>query len=118
MSKVTNVLDIANQIGEIENLIRICNGAMIDAKKALEKDSKSEELKRIYESAEFDKERLILSHNKLSEQLSDLVDSVKNDPEFLSELESTIDVDDEYKNRLESLKNEFLNQKVQEKSEE
>ena len=84
---------------------------MKDSEKALEKDSNSVELKRIYESAEFDKKHLLVTHKQLSSESCRLLDAAENDVEFLNELKSTTEVNEDFQKAFESLKNKFLTQR-------
>ena len=118
MSKLINVLELLNDIEEAEMLIRICNVAMKDAEKALVNDKTSKELMRIYESAEDDKESLMRYHKELSVQLCEMLDSLENDSAFLYELETTHEVNEDYKKSFAKLKDKMLASKAKEKSEE
>ena len=57
MSKLVEILEIFNEIEFTFGCIKICETTMADAKRAMEKDSNSNDLKAIYESARADKER-------------------------------------------------------------
>lgn len=93
MSKLIETLMKLNEIySEIESAyycLNLCENTMNDAERALQKDPKSEELKKIYESAKSGKDKFTQKLETLEKQFDSLLNQAKADPEFEAELKTS-----------------------------
>lgn len=118
MSKLVEILEIFNEIEFTFSCIKICETTMADAKRAMEKDSDSNELKAIYESARADKDRAETKLKGLKESFDKFMSQAKADPEFIQEIEKTTIVPERLKKAFIAVKSKLTTQKGYEKPEE
>ncbi len=107
MSKLYELFESYNTVTSMCDLIRICKTTENDAVKALEKDPYSEELISIYYRAKCDREFLENFYGEMKDEYESLYAEVKNDKDFIEEVEKTTDVPEEYELILVALKSEL-----------
>ena len=116
MTKVYELIEAYTAVSNTCELMKICKTTMNDAKRALEKEPDSQELKAIYDRAYMDYQFLASTYDEFKMYYEVLYGKYQRDPEFIAEVMNTSEVIEGYEEIFSAIKTDITQKYENEKS--